>query len=219
MITNLGENNSLVFGQQVNHFSAVSNIQNMPNSHIPEICFAGRSNVGKSSLINAICERKNIARVSNTPGRTQIIHFYIVQNKLFITDLPGYGYAKAPKSKIIEWNKLIEQYLITRSRLQRAFILIDARHGIKESDHKMMIWLNNIALNFQCVLTKIDKVTNSKLNIIVKSIKLEIQKYTPAHPEIISTSAKKNIGINKIRGHLNLITKNFNNTELENNDT
>ena len=102
------ENNSLIFGQQVNHFSAVSSIQNMPNSHVPEICFAGRSNVGKSSLINAICERKNIARISNTPGRTQLIHFYIVQNKLFITDLPGYGYAKAPKSKIIEWNKLIE---------------------------------------------------------------------------------------------------------------
>ena len=214
MITNLRENNSLIFGQQVNHFSAVSNIQNMPNSHIPEICFAGRSNVGKSSLINAICERKNIARTSNTPGRTQLIHFYIVQNKLFITDLPGYGYAKAPKSKITEWNKLIEQYLMIRSRLQRTFILIDARHGIKESDHEMMTWLNNIALNFQCVLTKIDKVTSSKLNTIVKSTKLEVEKYTAAHPEIISTSAKKNIGINKIREHLNLITKNFNNIEL-----
>ena len=219
MITNLRENNSLIFGQQVNHFSAVSNIQNMPNSHIPEICFAGRSNVGKSSLINAICERKNIARTSNTPGRTQLIHFYIVQNKLFITDLPGYGYAKAPKSKIIEWNKLIEQYLMIRSRLQRAFILIDARHGIKESDHKIMIWLNNIALNFQCVLTKIDKITSSKLDAIIQSTKLEIKKYTAAHPEIISTSAKKNIGINKIREHLNLITKTFNNIEFKNNDT
>ena len=210
MITNLRENNTLIFGQHVNHCSASSNIKDMPSSEVPEVCFIGRSNVGKSSLINTICERKNIARISNTPGRTQLIHFYIVNKKLYLVDLPGYGYAKAPKSKIYDWNRLIYDYLHTRSRLQRIFLLIDARHGIKNLDHKMMFFLNKVGLNFQSILTKTDKVSSSNLDKIINNTELEMKNYPAARPEIISTSARQKIGIEKIREQLNLVVNSSN---------
>ena len=201
--------NIFIFNQNVEHYIAASNPKDFPNLNIPEVCFAGRSNVGKSSLINAICNKRNLARTSNTPGRTQLIHFYNVENKLLLSDLPGYGYAKAPKSKIADWTKLIEKYFISRSNLIRVFILIDSRRGIKNSDHELMKLLNIIGVNFQCILTKSDKITKSSLNNVYNESKINIEKYAASYPEIIITSSKKNIGIDKIHSCLNLL-KNFN---------
>ena len=201
--------NILIFNQNVEHYIAASSPKDFPNLNIPEVCFAGRSNVGKSSLINAICNKRALARTSNTPGRTQLIHFYNVKNKLFLSDLPGYGYAKAPKSKIENWTKLIEKYFISRPTLIRAFILIDSRRGIKNNDHELMELLNIIGVNFQCILTKSDKVTKSYLKNVYNESKLNIEKYAASYPEIIVTSSKNNIGIDKIHSYL-ISFKNFN---------
>ena len=148
----MNENSNLIFYQQAEHYTAASDISNFPILDMPEVCFAGRSNVGKSSLINAICTKRSLARTSNTPGRTQLIHFYKIQNNLILSDLPGYGYAKAPKSKIIGWTKLMENYFKNRVNLTRVFILIDSRRGVKNSDHELMSLLNVVAVNFQCIL-------------------------------------------------------------------
>jgi len=201
----LNENSNLIFYQQAEHYTAAADISHFPILDIPEICFAGRSNVGKSSLINSICTKRSLARTSNTPGRTQLIHFYNIQNKLFLSDLPGYGYAKAPKSKIFEWTKLMENYFKNRINLTRVFILIDARRGLKNSDHELMDLLNIVAVNFQCILTKIDKISSKALNDIVTDTKYQIKDYAAAYPEIIETSANKKIGIDKIHECLNLI--------------
>lgn len=201
----MNENSNLIFYQQAEHYTAAADISHFPILDIPEICFAGRSNVGKSSLINSICTKRSLARTSNTPGRTQLIHFYNIQNKLFLSDLPGYGYAKAPKSKIFEWTKLMENYFKNRINLTRVFILIDARRGLKNSDHELMDLLNIVAVNFQCILTKIDKISSKALNDIVTDTKYQIKDYAAAYPEIIETSANKKIGIDKIHECLNLI--------------
>lgn len=201
----MNENSNLIFYQQAEHYTAAADISHFPILDIPEVCFAGRSNVGKSSLINSICTKRSLARTSNTPGRTQLIHFYNIQNKLFLSDLPGYGYAKAPKSKIFEWTKLMENYFKNRVNLTRVFILIDARRGLKNSDHELMDLLNIVAVNFQCILTKIDKISSKALNDIVTDTKYQIKDYAAAYPEIIETSANKKIGIDKIHECLNLI--------------
>lgn len=201
----MNENSNLIFYQQAEHYTAAADISHFPILDIPEVCFAGRSNVGKSSLINSICTKRSLARTSNTPGRTQLIHFYNIQNKLFLSDLPGYGYAKAPKSKIFEWTKLMENYFKNRINLTRVFILIDARRGLKNSDHELMDLLNIVAVNFQCILTKIDKISSKALNDIVTDTKYQIKDYAAAYPEIIETSANKKIGIDKIHECLNLI--------------
>lgn len=201
----MNENSNLIFYQQAEHYTAAADISHFPILDIPEVCFAGRSNVGKSSLINSICTKRSLARTSNTPGRTQLIHFYNIQNKLFLSDLPGYGYAKAPKSKIFEWTKLMENYFKNRINLTRVFILIDARRGLKNSDHELMDLLNIVAVNFQCILTKIDKISSKVLNDIVTDTKYQIKDYAAAYPEIIETSANKKIGIDKIHECLNLI--------------
>ena len=197
--------NILIFNQNVKHYTAAAHPKDFPSLRLPEICFAGRSNVGKSSLINALCKKRALARTSNTPGRTQLIHFYNVENKLFLSDLPGYGYAKASKSKIENWTKLIEKYFISRPNLVRVFILIDSRRGIKNSDHNLMKLLNIVGVSFQCILTKSDKVTKSYLNNIYNESKLNIEKYAASFPEILITSSKKNIGIDKIHSCLNLL--------------
>ena len=182
----MNENRNLIFYQQVEHYTAASDIANFPKLDLPEVCFAGRSNVGKSSLINSICTKRSLARTSNTPGRTQLIHFYNIQNKLFLSDLPGYGYAKAPKYKILEWTKLMESYFKNRINLTRVFILIDARRGIKNSDHELMKLLNIVAVNFQCILTKIDKISSKELNVVTKDSISQIEDYAAAYPEFMN---------------------------------
>lgn len=201
----MNENRNLIFYQQAEHYTAAADISHFPELDIPEVCFAGRSNVGKSSLINSICTKRSLARTSNTPGRTQLIHFYNIQNKLFLSDLPGYGYAKAPKSKILEWTILMENYFKNRINLSRVFILIDARRGVKNSDHELMKLLNILAINFQCILTKIDKISLTALNEVTKGTIRQIENYAAAYPEIIKSSADKKIGIDKIHECLNLI--------------
>ena len=201
----MNENRNLIFYQQAEHYTAAADISHFPELDIPEVCFAGRSNVGKSSLINSICSKRSLARTSNTPGRTQLIHFYNIQNKLFLSDLPGYGYAKAPKSKILEWTILMENYFKNRINLSRVFILIDARRGVKNSDHELMKLLNILAVNFQCILTKIDKISLTALNEVTKDTISQIENYAAAYPRIIKSSADKKIGIDKIHECLNLI--------------
>jgi len=205
----------LIFNQQTEHYTAASGTMHFPDLNIPEVCFAGRSNVGKSSLINSICSKRGLARTSHTPGRTQLIHFYSVQDKLFLSDLPGYGYAKVSKSKIYEWTKLMEDYFKNRSNLSRVFILIDSRRGLKDSDHELMTLLNIVAVNFQCIFTKIDKISKSALTELYSDTTIQIQKYAAAFPEIIGTSAHKKIGIDKIHECLNLIANTDNISEKE----
>ena len=200
--------NILIFNKKVEHFKAASSLNDFPNLTLPEVCFAGRSNVGKSSLINTICNNRTLARTSNTPGRTQLIHFYNMENNIIISDLPGYGYAKAPKDKINNWNKLILEYLINRPSLIRAFLLIDSRRGIKNNDQALMDLLNFNGVNFQCILTKSDKVTESYLKKIYNETKIKIEEYAASFPEIIITSSKNKTGIEKIHSYLNLIEKN-----------
>ena len=205
---------NLIFNQQTEHYTAASSIIHFPDLNIPEVCFAGRSNVGKSSLINSICSKRALARTSHTPGRTQLIHFYSIQDRLFLSDLPGYGYAKVSKSKIYAWTKLMEDYFKNRNNLSRVFILIDARRGIKNSDHELMNLLNIIAVNFQCIFTKIDKISKNALTDLHSNTFKQIQKYAAAFPEIIETSAHKKIGIDKIHECLNLIA-NINNNSMK----
>lgn len=211
----MNENKNLIFYQQAEHYTAAADISHFPKLDLPEVCFAGRSNVGKSSLINSICTKRALARTSNTPGRTQLIHFYNIQNKLFLSDLPGYGYAKAPKSKIFEWTKLMESYFKNRNNLSRVFILIDARRGIKSSDHDLMNLLNIVAVNFQCILTKIDKISSTELNEVTKNTLTQTENYAAAYPEIIKSSANKKIGIDKIHECLNLILNINDNSKKE----
>lgn len=177
----------------------VANIDQLPESNLPEVAFAGRSNVGKSSLFNAVTQRKSLAYTSITPGRTQEINFFDINNKLIIADLPGYGFAKASKSKISEWTKLVNTYLKYRSQLSRVYILVDSRHGLKTNDYKTMKKFQEIALGFQVVLTKCDKVRADALKETASTVKDKISNYTTAHPEIIITSAKKNIGVDELR--------------------
>ena len=211
----MNENKNLIFYQQAEHYTAAADISQFPHINLPEVCFAGRSNVGKSSLINSICSKRSLARTSNTPGRTQLIHFYNIKNKLFLSDLPGYGYAKAPKSKRFEWIKLMESYFKNRSNLSRVFILIDARRGIKNSDHELMDLLNIVAVNFQCILTKIDKISSTALREVTVTTLSQTEKYAASFPEILQSSSNKKIGIDKIHECLNLILNINDNSKKE----
>ena len=147
-----------LFAGQVDFVKGVVAMSGLPPADRAEVCFAGRSNVGKSSLINALTGRKALARASNTPGRTQEINYFALADSHYLVDLPGYGYANAPLPKVAAWQALLKQYLSGRATLRRAFVLIDARHGIKEVDEEILSLLDSAAVTFQCVLTKADKV-------------------------------------------------------------
>ncbi|MEL7013639.1 MAG: ribosome biogenesis GTP-binding protein YihA/YsxC, partial [Pseudomonadota bacterium] len=147
-----------LFAGSVDFVKGVVAMSGLPDADRPEVCFAGRSNVGKSSLINALTGRKALARASNTPGRTQEINYFALADSHYLVDLPGYGYANAPLAKVQAWQALLKQYLSGRVTLRRAFVLIDARHGIKPVDEEIMALLDSAAVTFQCVLTKVDKI-------------------------------------------------------------
>ncbi|MBE9552277.1 MAG: YihA family ribosome biogenesis GTP-binding protein [Proteobacteria bacterium] len=192
----------LLFAKECTFVMGVARIDDLPADDLPEIAFAGRSNVGKSSLINALTGRKTLARTSNTPGRTQQLNFFDLGGRLTIVDLPGYGYAKAPKGEVDRWNRLIRKYLKGRVGLRRLCVLIDARHGLKMSDRQVMDLLAEAAVVYQIVLTKIDKVKAGDLVKRREEIAAEIAKRTAANPEIMETSAVKGTGIPELRAAL-----------------
>ncbi|WP_171205991.1 ribosome biogenesis GTP-binding protein YihA/YsxC [Ruegeria sp. HKCCA0235A] len=164
-----------------------------------EVCFAGRSNVGKSSLINALTGTKGLARASNTPGRTQEINFFTQGPELYLVDLPGYGYANAPVKVVEKWQKLLKQYLSGRQTLRRAFVLIDSRHGVKPVDDEIMKLLDTSAVTFQCVLTKADKVKAKDREKVLEQTRAALSKHPAAFPEIVLTSSEKGDGIAILR--------------------
>lgn len=173
----------------------------LPTDVTPEVAFAGRSNVGKSSLINALTSRKTLARVSVTPGRTRELNFFTLGHnaELYLVDMPGYGYAKAPKTAVRGWTRLIGDYLKGRRELKRVFLLIDARHGIKPNDRETMELMDVAAVSYQAVLTKADKPKAAELAATVAKVSEELSKHPAAYPQILITSARTGAGIPELR--------------------
>lgn len=173
-------------------------LEQIPDLRLPEFAFAGRSNVGKSSLINAIT-KSDIAITSKTPGRTKQLNFFDIAQKMFIVDMPGYGYAKANKKEIENWTELIIRYLLGRVNLKRVFLLIDSRRGIMDNDLEVMKVLNDCGVLYQIVLTKCDEIKPKALEFLIKQIKDDSVKHTAMFPEIIATSSNQNIGLTDLR--------------------
>ena len=193
------EKGRLLFARDVTFMLSAVSLDTLPSARLPEICFAGRSNVGKSSLINALTNRKGLARASNTPGRTRELNYFNVDEKLFMVDLPGYGYAKASKSDIARWTKLTRAFLFGRASLRRVFLLIDSRHGSKESDIELMNMLDETAVTYQIVLTKIDKIKKDEIDKVQIKTTTLIAKRPAAYPNIILTSSEKKSGLDELR--------------------
>lgn len=189
----------LLFAGETDFLKGVVAMSGLPDADRPEVCFAGRSNVGKSSLINALTGRKGLARASNTPGRTQEINFFTAGDSHYIVDLPGYGFANAPVAVVEKWQRLLRAYLAGRQTLRRAFVLIDARHGAKAVDEEIMSLLDRAAVTFQCVMTKTDKVKKADLDRAMDVTRAALAKHPAAYPEIVMTSSEKGEGIETLR--------------------
>ena len=196
----------ILFTQSCNFVIGCAHLGQVPESATPEIAFAGRSNVGKSSLINALVGHKALARTSNTPGRTQQINFFDLGERLMIADLPGYGYARAPKAQVRDWSQLVQSYLVGRATLRRILVLVDARHGLKDSDRRVMMVLDQAAQPYQVVLTKADKIKPLPLVDLQNRIEDESSKHPAANPHVLVTSARKGIGITEMRAELASLT-------------
>jgi len=193
------EQGRLLFSKETSFVKGVVDMKGLPNPDKIEVCFSGRSNVGKSSLINALTGRKGLARASNTPGRTQEINFFSIPENHYLVDLPGYGYANAPIKVIEKWQNLLKQYLAGRQSLRRAFVLVDGRHGVKKVDTEIMSMLDSSAVTFQVVLTKLDKVKEKDRENILDQVRSNLQKHPAAFPEIILTSSERGWGIQTLR--------------------
>jgi GTP-binding protein len=188
-----------LFAGQSEFLKGVVAMSGLPEADRAEVCFAGRSNVGKSSLINALTGTKGLARASNMPGRTQEINYFTQGPELYLVDLPGYGYANAPLAVVEKWQKLLKRYLSGRQTLRRAFVLIDSRHGIKKVDEEIMALLDGAAVTFQCVMTKADKVKAKDLDKVMDQVRGALSKHPAAYPEIVLTSSEKGDGIATLR--------------------
>ncbi|MCC5966685.1 MAG: YihA family ribosome biogenesis GTP-binding protein [Natronohydrobacter sp.] len=184
---------------EVEFLKGVVAMDGLPPADRLEVCFAGRSNVGKSSLINALTGRRAIARTSNTPGRTQEINYFTVGESHYLVDLPGYGFAKAPIPIVEKWQRLLKAYLSGRATLRRAFLLIDMRHGVKDVDAEIMRLLNQSAVTFQVVLTKADKISSKDQDKTLAQVRAALAKHPAAYPELVVTSSEKGLGIPTLR--------------------
>ncbi|MGZ9810957.1 ribosome biogenesis GTP-binding protein YihA/YsxC [Pseudoroseicyclus sp. H15] len=194
-----------LFAGEVEFLKGVVAMDGLPPSDRPEICFAGRSNVGKSTLINALTGRKALARASNTPGRTQEINFFTLAESHYLVDLPGYGFAEAPLPKVQAWQRLLKAYLSGRPNLRRAFVLIDSRHGAKPVDEEIMSLLDSAAVTFQVVMTKADKVKAADRERALNATRTALARHPAAFPQIVQTSSEKGDGIATLRAIISQI--------------
>ena len=198
----LVEKGRVLFAGPCDYVVSALGIGQLPSPRPVEVAFAGRSNVGKSSLINALTGRKTLARISNTPGRTRALNFFALGNGVFLVDMPGYGYARAPKAEIKAWTALIEHYLAGRAGLARVFLLIDARHGLKTSDIEVMTVMDRAAVVYQAVLTKIDAIPAAARREAVARLASELARRPAAHPRVMATSARSGEGIAELRAEI-----------------
>ena len=191
----------LLFAGRIEFLKSAPSLQFLPDADFPEVAFAGRSNVGKSSLLNSVTGRKSIARASVTPGRTQELNFFEVgePTRLRLVDMPGYGFAKAPPEVAKKWQRLVRDFLRGRVVLKRVLLLIDSRHGIKPPDLEMMTMLDEAAVVYRLVLTKADKIKPSELNMVMAETLVEARKHSAAYPELLVTSAETKAGIAELR--------------------
>jgi GTP-binding protein len=195
----LAERGRKLLTGQVDFLKGVVAMDGLPPADRMEVCFAGRSNVGKSSLINALTGRRGLARASNTPGRTQEINYFTAGDSHYLVDLPGYGYANAPLAVVEKWQRLLKAYLSGRSTLRRAFVLIDMRHGVKAVDQEILTLLDKAAVNFQVLLTKADKVKAADQEKTLAQVRGALSKHPAAYPELIVTSSEKGEGMATLR--------------------
>lgn len=202
---NLYNKNKELLTSSCDFVLGVAGLEQLPAADRPEVAFAGRSNVGKSSLLNALTGRRALARTSNTPGRTQQLNFFTCGDKqdgdqMYLVDMPGYGYAKVSKNTKKEWNKLIRDYLKGRPNLRCVFVLVDSRHGLKDSDHEIMSMLDEAAVSYRIVLTKTDKLKKGQLQACIAGVEDALKKHAAAYPEVLPTSAEKGDGLDDLRG-------------------
>ena len=197
----LAERARKLFAGPVDFLKSAPALKHLPEADVPEIAFAGRSNVGKSSLLNALTNRKGLARTSNTPGRTQELNFFDVgrPRQIRLVDMPGYGFAEAPKDLVKRWRFLVNDFLRGRAILRRAFVLVDSRHGLKPVDVEIMDMLDSAAVNYQLVLTKADKVKPTALAEVLEQTIAQSAKHPAAHPQLIATSSETGLGIAELR--------------------
>ncbi|TNC65160.1 ribosome biogenesis GTP-binding protein YihA/YsxC [Rubellimicrobium roseum] len=193
------ETGRLLFAGPVDFLKGVVAMSGLPPADRAEVCFAGRSNVGKSSLINALTGRKSLARASNTPGRTQEVNYFTLGESHYLVDLPGYGYAEAPVAVVAKWQALLKSFLQGRQTLRRAFVLIDARHGVKAVDEEILTLLDKSAVTFQAVLTKVDKIGPRDRAKVLEQVRGALQKHPAAYPELVVTSSETGEGIATLR--------------------
>jgi GTP-binding protein len=195
-----------LFAKPCAFVAGIADLAQLPPASLPEVAFAGRSNVGKSSLINALTGRGQLARTSRTPGRTQQINLFDLGGRLILVDLPGYGFAQAPKPSVDAWQKLVRTYLRGRSSLARACVLVDARHGLKDADRQLMTMLGEVAVAYQLVLTKVDQIGQGALADLIETLETELARRLGAHPQVLATSAHEGTGIERLRAALALLT-------------
>jgi GTP-binding protein len=197
----LEESARKLFSGPVSFLKSAPELKFLPDPTVPEIAFAGRSNVGKSSLLNKLTNRSSLARTSNTPGRTQELNFFEIGDpiRLRLVDMPGYGFARAPKDVARKWRFLVNDYLRGRQVLKRALVLIDSRHGVKEIDREIMKMLDDAAVSYRLILTKADKVKATDLAAVQAATEAEARKRPAAHPEVIATSSEGGLGMDRLR--------------------